>query len=77
MRLYLRQRLSIVWLTLMIILSLTAPLLVQHDPLQPVAPPLSPPSRNLPLGTDNLGRDLWSRIAFGGCLTLSALACLL
>lgn len=72
MRLHLRQRLSIVWLALMIILSLAAPLLVQHDPLQPVAPPLSPPSRNLPFGADNLGRDLWSRIAFGGRLTLSA-----
>jgi ABC-type dipeptide/oligopeptide/nickel transport system permease subunit len=55
-----------------VLLSLLAPLLTAHDPLQPIAPSVSPPSFLAPLGTDTLGRDLWARLAYGGRLSLGA-----
>ena len=61
-----------VWLALVVALSLLAPVLARHDPLQPVADPLSSPSAGAPLGTDSLGRDLFSRMLFGGRLSLGA-----
>jgi len=64
--------LPVFWLALAAAVSLAAPLLTGHDPIQPVAQSLAPPSADLPLGTDQLGRDLWSRLAFGGRATLSA-----
>lgn len=52
---------------------IAAPLLTSFDPLE--AEPrdrLLPPSLTHPFGTDELGRDLWSRVLFGGRLSLSA-----
>jgi peptide/nickel transport system permease protein len=64
--------LAIAWLGLAVAISLLAPLLTSHDPLQPVAPPISGSRPGLPLGSDSLGRDLWSRLAYGGRVTLGA-----
>jgi peptide/nickel transport system permease protein len=59
---------------IILILVLTAafaPLLVSHGPLEVKAGrPLTPPSRDFWFGTDDLGRDLFSRIVYGSRLTL-------
>ena len=52
-------------------LALAAPLLAPHDPaLQHLANRLQAPSLTFPLGTDNLGRCLLSRLLFGARLSL-------
>lgn len=54
-------------------LAVFAPLVTSHDPIRgTLSDRLRPPfwsdggSFDYPLGTDGVGRDLWSRIAFGG-----------
>lgn len=48
------------------LMALTAPLIAPFDPHdQAAGPQLSPPSPAHPLGTDNLQRDVLSRIIFG------------
>jgi peptide/nickel transport system permease protein len=52
---------------------LLAPVLASHlpntiDVLNPLAPPLTP---GHPLGTDQFGRDIWSRILYGGRIDLA------
>jgi peptide/nickel transport system permease protein len=64
--------LAIAWLGAILVFALLAPLLSTHDPFQPVAAPLNGPSLSMPLGSDALGRDVWSRLAYGARLTLAA-----
>jgi len=68
-----------------IIMTLISPLIVPHDPTQiNVRPPPgnpSPPSAQFPLGTDDVGRDMLSRVLAGGGVMLqvaivSVLVCL-
>jgi peptide/nickel transport system permease protein len=55
----------------LILLALFAPLLATHDPFaQSLDRRLLPPSSAHFLGTDELGRDIWSRIAYGARITL-------
>jgi peptide/nickel transport system permease protein len=55
----------------MVVLSLLAPLLATHDPgAQELSIRLQPPSAAHWLGTDELGRDVYSRILYGGRVTL-------
>ena len=55
----------------MLLLSLAAPLLATHDPgVQNLANRLAQPSAAHWFGTDELGRDVYSRILYGGRLTL-------
>lgn len=56
---------------LFLTLSIFAPLIAPYDPLVPVGPPLSPPTWEFVMGTDNLGRDVFSRVVWG---TRTALA---
>lgn len=49
-----------------IIFSALAPVVAPYDPTKKVAEPLSPPSIKHPFGTDNLGRDVLSRVLYGG-----------
>ncbi|MGD2252126.1 MAG: ABC transporter permease [Anaerolineales bacterium] len=65
-------RLSLIWLVLIALFSIAGPLLTPFTPSQPVGKALAPPSSANPLGTDDLGRDLLSRMAYGGRLTLTA-----
>jgi peptide/nickel transport system permease protein len=60
-----------VCLTLVFASAIFAPWLAPHDPLQ-LAPALrlNPPSSQFPLGTDGYGRDLLSRILYGGRISL-------
>ncbi|WP_338572799.1 ABC transporter permease [Erwinia billingiae] len=56
---------------LMLLLSLAAPLLTPYDPgFQDLANRLARPSTLHWLGTDELGRDIFTRILFGGRTTL-------
>ena len=53
-------------------LALAAPLLVTASPRAIASDEaLSPPSLRHPLGTDNLGRDVFSRVAYGARLSLA------
>jgi peptide/nickel transport system permease protein len=56
---------------LMVAIAIAAPLLATHDPAaQDLAHRLAPATRAHWLGTDELGRDIYSRIVFGGRITL-------
>src|SRR3989442_13218482 len=51
--------------------ALAAPLLAPHPPLtQYLEERLEPPSAQFPLGLDQLGRDIFSRLLFGARLSL-------
>jgi peptide/nickel transport system permease protein len=45
-----------------------------YSPVDSVAPPLQPPSPEHPMGTDNLGRDVFSRIVYGSRIVLAIVA---
>src|SRR5512146_3242168 len=54
-------------------LALLAPRVAPYDPLaQNLGAILAPPSAAHPLGTDDLGRDVLSRLVFGARLSLLA-----
>ena len=59
-------------LTLLLVLAaLAAPLIAPHDPnLQDTARRLEAPSQTHPLGLDDLGRDVLSRIVYGARVSL-------
>lgn len=62
---------GLVVLTLLAIAAVLAPLLTPHDPAAAdVVRKLAPPSAEFPLGTDDLGRDVLSRLLFGARLSL-------
>jgi peptide/nickel transport system permease protein len=72
-----RNRIGIVSLAVLILLvgaAVFAPLLTSQDPLvgQPVARLAGPFSAGHPLGTDEMGRDMLSRLLYGGRLSLLA-----
>jgi peptide/nickel transport system permease protein len=56
---------------MVVLITLAAPWLATHDPqeIDPIAR-LRPPSAEHLLGTDALGRDVWSRSIFGGRISL-------
>ena len=55
----------------LLLLSLLAPVLATHDPnIQDLANRLQPWSADHWLGTDELGRDVYSRLLYGGRITL-------
>lgn len=58
-------------LLLIIAMSIAAPWLAPHDPMQLLpAQRLKPPSEQFLLGTDAFGRDLLSRVIYGGRISL-------
>jgi peptide/nickel transport system permease protein len=61
---------SALFLTLIGLLSLAAPLVAPFDPTQLVARPLLPPGGSYPLGTDDFGRDVLSRLLYAGRVSL-------
>ncbi|MGD8634620.1 MAG: ABC transporter permease [Anaerolineales bacterium] len=64
--------LSVMWSLLVILLAIVGPLVAPTSPFQPVDEPFLSPSEHRPLGTDSLGRDLWSRILFGARRSIAA-----
>lgn len=73
-RTFLRNRLAVVGLLLVlaiIVIAIAAPLLAPHDPIaQAARERLTPPGGLHPLGQDDYGRDLLSRIIFGARVSL-------
>jgi peptide/nickel transport system permease protein len=58
-------------LLLIIVMSILAPWIAPHDPMQLLpAQRLKPPNEKFLLGTDGYGRDLLSRIIYGGRISL-------
>lgn len=52
-------------------MAIFAPLVATHDPLKQSAELLEPPSSRHWMGTDEFGRDLFSRVVYGGRISLS------
>lgn len=70
---FVRHRQAVVGLALLVVLcvvALTAPWIAPYGPLERAAAELSPPSAANWLGTDQLGRDLFSRILYGSRISL-------
>lgn len=69
-----RDRAALVGLALvltMMVLAIGAPVIAAHDPIeQTLVKRLEPPSLDYPFGTDDLGRDVFSRILHGGRISL-------
>lgn len=61
---------SLVFLTLAILGALFAPILAPHDPNKIVGGFREPPSVKFLLGTDQVGRDVLSRLLFGSRISL-------
>lgn len=51
--------------------AILAPFVATHDPLEQSDDFLHPPSAKYWMGTDELGRDIFSRIVYGGRISLS------
>jgi peptide/nickel transport system permease protein len=63
--------LGLMMILLVIVLSVLAPVIAPYDPIQgDLLAKLYPPSLAHPMGTDDIGRDLLSRVLFGGRVDL-------
>lgn len=63
--------LGLIILTIIVLATVAAPVLAPADPNRMGAAPMfAPPGRGTVLGTDQFGRDLLSRILFGGQISL-------
>ncbi len=70
---------GLVLLALVVAIALLGPFVAPNAPDEPVGIPLTGPAEGLPLGTDFLGRDVLSRVLWGGrsVLALAGAATLL
>jgi peptide/nickel transport system permease protein len=69
----LRQPLALVGATiaaLWLLLAVFAPLVAPYDPLEQSFVAFEPPSADHPFGTDELGRDVFSRVVYGARISL-------
>lgn len=64
-------KIGIMLLTIIILLALFAPLLATYDPFALNDNMVSPPCKNYILGTDGLGRDVYSGILYGARTSIS------
>lgn len=65
---------AVIVLTLVLV-ALFAPWIATHSPIgQDLAMRLKPPSWDNWMGTDELGRDIWSRVVYGARITLMIVA---
>jgi peptide/nickel transport system permease protein len=68
-----RQPLTLVGASIAVawfVVAALAPLLAPYDPLEQSFVPLSSPSADHPFGTDELGRDVLSRVIYGARISL-------
>jgi peptide/nickel transport system permease protein len=52
------------------VMALLAGVVMPGDPLRAAGPPLTAPSARYPLGTDDLGRDMWAMVLHGSRTSL-------
>jgi peptide/nickel transport system permease protein len=63
---------GLVIVVVLVLMAIMAPLIATHSPTVPDLPErLKPPSAAYWFGTDELGRDIWSRIVYGARITLT------
>lgn len=71
-----RARIGLIMVLFVVALAILAPLIAPNDPVRQFRDGLSelgtplPPSERFLLGTDHLGRDMWSRVVYGAQLSL-------
>jgi peptide/nickel transport system permease protein len=68
------NRTIIIWgsvLLLLMLMALFAPVIAPYDPIRQSSDLLKPPSREHLFGTDELGRDILSRIIYGARISLT------
>jgi len=66
---------GLVVIALLVVMAAFAPLIATHDPyIQNLANTLQPPSMAHLFGTDELGRDIFSRLVHGARITLTIIA---
>jgi len=53
-----------------VVITLMAPRLAPYDPVKSIGKPFTPPNATFLMGTDNLGRDIFSRIIYGARVVL-------
>jgi peptide/nickel transport system permease protein len=53
-----------------VLMALLAGVVMPGDPLRAAGPPLTAPSARYPLGTDDLGRDMWAMVLYGSRTSL-------
>jgi peptide/nickel transport system permease protein len=63
---------SLAYLAILVSLSLLAPIVSPHSPVEQGTEILAPPNWDHLLGTDDLGRDVFSRLIYGAPMTLYA-----
>ncbi|MGC9148149.1 MAG: ABC transporter permease [Sulfolobales archaeon] len=63
-------RKAVLIIVLLVALAFISPVLAPYDPFQSIAPPYQSPSLQHLLGTDGLGRDIFSQLLFGLRITL-------
>lgn len=62
---------GLIMILAIVLIALAAPLIAPHDPLdQSVRDRLAPPSADYPLGRDDKGRDILSRVIYGTRIAL-------
>ncbi|RJQ32692.1 MAG: ABC transporter permease [Actinobacteria bacterium] len=61
----LKRYLGLFLIAIVVIISFLAPLIIKHNPLSQKFPSFKTPTINHPFGTDELGRDLFSRVVHG------------
>jgi peptide/nickel transport system permease protein len=69
-----QNRMALFWsivLTGLILAAIFAPVVAPHDPLEQSSALLEAPSRTYLFGTDELGRDVLSRVIYGGRISLT------
>jgi peptide/nickel transport system permease protein len=60
-----------VLLALFVLIAFLAPVIAPYDPIQVSSETLKPPSGQHLMGTDNIGRDIFSRVIYGTRISLS------
>jgi peptide/nickel transport system permease protein len=72
-RLLLRHRAGVAGaaiIAVLVLLAIFAPIIAPYDPILVSSDTLQPPSLQHPFGTDNFGRDILSRVIYGGQISL-------
>lgn len=63
-------RIGLIGVLIIVVLAIGAPRIATHDVTEMFAEKLSPPSAKYLLGTDNFGRDVFSRLIYGARISL-------